>query len=368
VVFQSASRSASLSLGPSTISAPQNNLPASSAILFSDPLLPTDEIETGKREIVRLLLPFQDPTGKFVAVNESSTITNVLGADLERFVDTFISNGGPLHNLPMLEVKSMATLCDIARTASVLQILRIHFQGSMDLWQLMDAKALDYLRASYAAVTLTRIMDYAKTNVARAHFRTPPDLFGNGVRDWASWGRTLRIPMDSAIPTDPSALGPERPSLDAQTTKSVAGTPEASLTASGSPHIDPAFAFLSQSWSFKQPASLMNIESSGAGQDVEKAAKDGNTSLAASGALPQPDGKQGGSAVAGGEKEASTGHTALHTEDLTPKTLGLPVMYPTGTKVAEKVEEEDLIRRLAVEREVRDGSGGGREVELPDEI
>ena len=317
---------------------------------------------------MRLLLPFQDPTGKFVAVNESSTITNVLGADLERFVDTFISNGGPLHNLPMLEAKSTATLRDIARTASVLQLLRIHFQGSMDLSLLMDDKALNYLCANCAPLRLTRIMDYAKTNVARAHFRIPSDLFGDGGRDWASWGQTLRIPMDSAIPTGPSALGPERPSLDAQTTKSVAGIPEASLTASGSPHIDPAFSFLSQSWSFEQPASLINLESSGAGQDVKKTAKDGDTSLAASGALPQPEGKQGGSTVVGGEKEASTAHTALHAEDLTPKTLGPPVMYPTGTKIAEKVEEEDLIRRLAVEREVRDGSGGGREVELPDEI
>ncbi|KAK4445442.1 hypothetical protein QBC34DRAFT_384241 [Podospora aff. communis PSN243] len=79
-----------MSMGPSTINAPQDNFPASSAIQFSEPLLPTDKIEIGKREIVRLLLPFQDAAGKFVAVNESSTITTVLGDEIEMFVDSFL--------------------------------------------------------------------------------------------------------------------------------------------------------------------------------------------------------------------------------------------------------------------------------------
>ncbi len=349
-------QSTSFIWGTSTISAPQNNLPASSAIRFTEVSVSTDPVENGKRELVRLLLPLQDIRGKFVSMNEISgvTMTTVLGTDFERLVDGSISDG-PLQKLANQMPPSL-DIGDIARTAAVLQLLHIHFQGCRDLWQRMDSKATTYLQTtcSALAVTLTELMDHAQAGVANAHFCESLHLNECGQ---CLLGSRLRIPLHSKTPAAQPASGSR--SLDLNLAFVEPGI-EAAGTEVADVHLtegDP-----SSPWPVMPTVSLANE----AAQRIESASPSGEPTAAAGFDTSHPA-KSKPVPPSGGEKQASTYQPASR---MAGSATELPVPSTPVTKVrdADRVEQEHLVRRLAVERERRAGLGSGREVELPDDI
>ena len=73
-------------------------------------------------------------------------------------------------------------------------------------------------------------------------------------------------------------------------------------------------------------------------------------------------------ALSGGEQQGSTWQSASLAVANATTELRMPPTPITKTQDANEVEQEDLVRRLAVERESRHELESGREVEQPDDI
>ncbi|KAK0627926.1 von Willebrand factor type A domain-containing protein [Immersiella caudata] len=374
----------------SSITAPQNNLPASTAIQFSEPSLTTDPVENWKRELVGLLLTHQDPSGKFLSVNESSgtTIGNILGTDFEKFVDMFTSYTSSLHSGddPQELPKSYFDMCmfygsslhsvadqhalptsnfgDIARTAAILQFLRIHLQACRDLWQLMDPKAIAYLHKACpaASVDVAVVMSFASMNgVAGAHFCVN---LTKGVGQKCTvciQGPFIRIPLQQET-QDVSISRFAIPTLSHAAALPISGPGKTPLT-------DFDFSsFLSPSWGFEFPTDFSFGDLETGLQDSETAANDGDIALVGLETSDQAEVTPDKAEVSSGGIKGRACGPALYAAGEREKSLKAPMAVSTGAKDVYKGEQADLVQRLAVEREAKSVLSSGREVEIPDEI
>lgn len=111
-----------------------------------------------------------------------------------------------------------------------------------------------------------------------------------------------------------------------------------------------------------RPASLANE----AAEQMESAPPSGEL-IAPAGLETSHHAKSEHVPLSGGEQQDSTCQPASRVAGSATE-LPMPPTPVIKIQDADRVEQEDLVRKLAVEREMRDRLGSGREVELPDDI
>jgi hypothetical protein len=207
----------------------------------------------------------------------------------------------------------------------------------------MDSKATTYLQTSCStlAVTVTELMEYAQTGVANAHFCESLHLNECGE---CLLGTYLRIPLPSKKPADPPASGLR--SLDLNLDSAEPG-----LEAAGAEVPDVAFTG-DPSWSWpvwmlttarptNEAAHLQQTESTPPSCEP----------IAAAGLLDTLDhAKREPVPLSGGEKQASTSQPASRVAGGSAMELPVPSTPVTKTWDGDRVEQEHMVRRLAVER------------------
>jgi hypothetical protein len=315
----------------------------------------------------------QDPGGTEV------TMESVLGKDCEAFVVTSIVEYRKI--VPRLASTPHFFQDAISRTMLVLWLLRLYFRSCLDLWKWMEEKAQRYIKERLLADEQIRVEDFARIHLAKATFNLGHDpykyLRAEDVATARGAPAFIQIPLPNSgtgssatgiqtlvsLPAEPPNIAnqdgtsPAQPQRDAdfltETTwdwKSLSA-PNRDLT--------PTTSFRTETTSQQLPDDSMDFESTPAPSSDEKIRPGQPEAMA-----PFP------------HESTSTGHknqdekvTSLVTPR--PTTPGRIVLEPTPTSseilYTFRSEHENLIRRIAAEREAR-SSVGGEETEVPEDI